>query len=1476
MNLVTARLLFSFPALLILFLWGASQKATSQIPQTVQQIDPATQDHLEWLLTGKGRKAADRDGLFQAARSLTPNREEIGDIRTEMEYMNRTYGSPEGWSQKERLNAVQQAKTIAEEFAEPKGRSTFTPPSEWTLRGPVGMQVSCGSTYYSGRVSCLDYSPELGLLVGAAKGGLWKPILFFMVPLTDRLPTQASGAVAGHPVNGDTIFYGTGDYGTQSGGGGTGVYRSTDKGTTWVKMDGITSTPSKVSRILIPQWNTNVVLVAGNTGIWKSTNNGDTWSQRAWWDVSDLRSSPAGGALLAGRPGVGVYRSTDQGDSWHPLTNGLPTTNIGYITLDIAPSSPNVAYVQIAKPTVNGDTIRNGQVNGIFKTTDLFGSNPVWTNVTPTGNFPSSTVPLTAYMYGQGWIHNAIAVHPTNSSLVLIAGGTMLKTTNGGSNWTDVSLPHADVKTIYFRPGDNLLYVGGDGGVYTSTDVGTTWSTSINRVLPTTMFYNVDVSKANDDVVFGASQDNATEGTRPGNRTKWWMSNIADGIDATCDWSNSAVAFTSTQFGDVFRTTTTGGDCGQWPWINSGMSGTAWSTYITQDPTNQLWIYYNSGGQIRYSSNQGTNWGLVNSTPLAATISQIAMGSDGLNIYGYTNMLGQRLIRYQWSGTPSTPSWTFNNISSNSPAEIPVRIVPSSTDPGRAYALFNGGWAQRFNRIYRTTDFGGNWENITGNFSENVPLHDLAESPTNPNLLWLATDLGVYKSTNGGTRWWWWNRGMPDGVVVNDLEYASSAGGDYLLAGTFGRSTYERDVNAPVFSFVNVTLAPHNFALSSGLLLAPSDSGRVGLSTDGGSGWSVLTTPVTTRLNDAVVFDSLIYLVVGDLGKILGTTDQGKNWFGLNSPVGVELRGVGFLDTQIGCAVGDGGTIIRTTDGGNSWSPIGNGFTGSLYAIQFVDQLTGYAAGVDMSNQIPARVLLQTTDAGLSWNPIQNIGGPGTLYDVSFVDTKLGFCAADDGTVIKTTDGGQSWVTLIPGVQFPLFRVVFADAENGWACGAGGTMVRTRDGGATWTAEETDTQDDLLALIYVDGLLLSGGTGGLISRFIQQPANVTYAFNEKWNMVSVPLSVMDSSTSAIFPDATPPAYSFNNQYVPQTSLTPGVGYWLKFAQASSVPIRGYAIPRVTIDVVAGWNMIGGITSSISTLEVQESTPGLIVSSFFEYDQGYNVATTIDPSKGYWVKVSADGQLTLDAESQLLSDTAGYMADTAAMAMIRDLSRFNRLTIRDAQNRQRTLYFSMANEAHGRMRLFELPPVPPEGSPDVRFSTGYYAVNAMPGGDQLIGIHLQGMEYPVRCEWELKQESRGAALQVDGVNGILHEDGAISLSSSKSMLALFLPGVKPKSIPSQFALKSAYPNPFNPQTRIEYDLPVSSTVSLRLYNALGQLVATLRDGVEPAGVHQVIWTAQDQPTGVYFYRLEATAVNDRSARFSGMKKVLLVR
>jgi hypothetical protein len=93
-------------------------------------------------------------------------------------------------------------------------------------------------------------------------------------------------------------------------------------------------------------------------------------------------------------------------------------------------------------------------------------------------------------------------------------------------------------------------------------------------------------------------------------------------------------------------------------------------------------------------------------------------------------------------------------------------------------------------------------------------------------------------------------------------------------------------------------------------------------------------------------------------------------------------------------------------------------------------------------------------------------------------------------------------------------------------------------------------------------------------------------------------------------------------------------------------------------------------------------------------------------------------------------------------------------------------------------------------------------------------------------------------------------------------------------PAEFSLDQNYPNPFNPSTKITFSLATDSRVSLKVFDVIGQEVASLINQELTAGVHNIDFNAAGINSGVYFYRIEASGVN--GAKFVDVKKMILLK
>jgi len=167
-----------------------------------------------------------------------------------------------------------------------------------------------------------------------------------------------------------------------------------------------------------------------------------------------------------------------------------------------------------------------------------------------------------------------------------------------------------------------------------------------------------------------------------------------------------------------------------------------------------------------------------------------------------------------------------------------------------------------------------------------------------------------------------------------------------------------------------------------------------------------------------------------------------------------------------------------------------------------------------------------------------------------------------------------------------------------------------------------------LALFDFAGEVLSS-----ISAFDSLASVVSVALRSSWNLLSVPVEVENSALVHLFPSAISSAFAFSDPgYSRVDTLVPNRGYWVKFDTAQSVFFAGRVLLAETVDVRAGWNLLGTLTREIPVSTIITDPPGLVTSAWFEYGAaGYTPSATLRPGRGYWVKLSGVGRVLLRGE-----------------------------------------------------------------------------------------------------------------------------------------------------------------------------------------------------------------------------------------------------
>jgi hypothetical protein len=324
-----------------------------------------------------------------------------------------------------------------------------------------------------------------------------------------------------------------------------------------------------------------------------------------------------------------------------------------------------------------------------------------------------------------------------------------------------------------------------------------------------------------------------------------------------------------------------------------------------------------------------------------------------------------------------------------------------------------------------------------------------------------------------------------------------------------------------------------------------------------------------------------------------------------------------------------------------------------------------------------------------------------------------------------------------------------------------------------------------------------------------------------------------------------------------------------------VTIVGLPIRVDTIAVRPRWNIVGSVAAPVSVDDIVQDPPGNAMTEFFGYDDGYSIADSILPGRAYWVKTSTAGSFTLDGGS---SPAAAKTAPRSSRTS--ELAGFNRLDVAPVtpglrpSAHSRGLWFGTNRDGAVEIARFELPPRPPAGAFDARFGS-QASLAIVPevltaGWEMPLSITAPGAE--VELSWTVNPGD-GVLYELVGRKGTavtfrrsISGSGAARIAVSDGTIY----ALAAATVPAAFSLAQNYPNPFNPATTISFDLPEDSRVRLEVFNALGQLTATLiGDEMRTAGGHTVEFDAAGLPSGVYFYRIHAGS-------FTAMQKMVLMK
>ncbi len=371
-----------------------------------------------------------------------------------------------------------------------------------------------------------------------------------------------------------------------------------------------------------------------------------------------------------------------------------------------------------------------------------------------------------------------------------------------------------------------------------------------------------------------------------------------------------------------------------------------------------------------------------------------------------------------------------------------------------------------------------------------------------------------------------------------------------------------------------------------------------------------------------------------------------------------------------------------------------------------------------------------------------------------------------------------------------------------------------------------------------------------------------------WNLLSVPVSPINNEYETVFPNAvTKPQHFAYNIWEPTDVVKPGYGYFIKYNNLVDQKFAGAYISEISKDKgfpvrvypgdtedKGGWNAIGGpsVKTAISNIQFDEFNGEKPTSEFtlknvvYKYTAqgGYIGVNSMQPLRGYWIKVDANGYLNL--KGGMNSGKATYNNNEAILASSTELN-----IIDNAQHNSK-LYLAANNV---NTASFELPPVPMNGLYDARFDEGTFVSN----NNESI-INLQGIEYPVAISMtNADADYKFVDAATNRVLGFINK-GESNNIDIEATSADAIKVIKVESNDTAFEF-TVGPNPVTTTATIKYNMPSQENVNITLYDELGNEVMTLvNNEVAEAGVNTVEFDAAALTSGNYICKLTANGFN----------------
>jgi photosystem II stability/assembly factor-like uncharacterized protein len=232
---------------------------------------------------------------------------------------------------------------------------------------------------------------------------------------------------------------------------------------------------------------------------------------------------------------------------------------------------------------------------------------------------------------------------------------------------------------------------------------------------------------------------------------------------------------------------------------------------------------------------------------------------------------------------------------------------------------------------------------------------------------------------------------------------------------------------------------------------------------DNGTSWNTPTLNATgISTCNAVAFSTANNgWIACNGGRVLRSQDMGVTWDTATRFSSENLYTISFINSQIGFMAGDAGVMYRTNDGGTTWDTLNSGTVLAIRSLIFINASTGYYTGT-------GGVIATTSDAGDSWTiQAQPYLGFFNGRGIASTGAQTLQAVGQYGFGLNTANAGTTWNSFTTSTSNQLNAIVFSNSIAGVSCGNNGTILRTTDGGQNWINETSAiTSNDLSGIAF--------------------------------------------------------------------------------------------------------------------------------------------------------------------------------------------------------------------------------------------------------------------------------------------------------------------------------------------------------------------------------------------------------------------------